>query len=135
MRAIDASKNAHRKRLRTVFNPLISPENLWPRQGSAATGFGGTGTAAEVRGCTAIGRSTAPPQSDTGATAPAHETARSSASWLSSARRKGFDKNTNVSDNGTIATSNAAPAISAADGDPQASCKWPAAKGPTAINV
>src|SRR5438093_1192348 len=44
-------------------------------------------------------------------------------------------KNTNQSDKGTIATSNAAPAINAADGEPQTSCKRPAASGPTAINT
>jgi hypothetical protein len=32
----------------------------------------------------------------------------------------GFDKNTDESDKGTIATSNSAPAINAADGDPHA---------------
>jgi len=47
-----------------------------------------------------------------------HATARSAASSLSLARRCGFDENTNQSDKGMIATSNAAPATNAADGDP-----------------
>jgi hypothetical protein len=64
-----------------------------------------------------------------------HETARSAASRVRSARRYGFDKNTNARDNGATATSNAAPAINAAEGDPQASCRWPAAQGPTAIRT
>src|SRR5438128_10872292 len=64
-----------------------------------------------------------------------HATARSAASSLSLARRCGFDKNTNQRDKGMIATSNAAPATNAADGDPQTFCKRPAASGPTAINT
>src|ERR1700722_11876325 len=35
MRAIDASKNAALRPTERGFNPLISPENLWPLQGSA----------------------------------------------------------------------------------------------------
>jgi hypothetical protein len=57
MRAIDASKNAHGKRLRTVFNPLISPENLWPRQGSPVAGFYGAEPAAKVRAARPSGAS------------------------------------------------------------------------------
>jgi tripartite-type tricarboxylate transporter receptor subunit TctC len=36
MRAIDASKNAALRLAERGFNPLISPENLWPLQGSVA---------------------------------------------------------------------------------------------------
>ena len=141
------------------FNPLISPENLWRHQGGG-TRRGRSGPAlwqaAQMLGCIriwfqktvsskGISRRNARglpalarfSLSVSGGKHPVaiHATARSAASSLSLARRCGFDENTNQSDKGMIATSNAAPATNAADGDPQRSCKRPAASGPTAINT
>src|SRR5258707_15573672 len=97
MRASDASKNGGLAGLEHGFNPLISPKNSCPSEdGGQREG--------RMRPPTV----SMPPGSCAG---PSKTPVRRGV--------RGFDKATNTNDDkGRIAASNAAPAISAADGDP-----------------